>query len=78
MAKRKATDGTEHDAHVLFDTLVECELRDHMIHVTGRSKNYERSGVMTLGYSRLLYEALGKCLAKIDGATNVVKMNSKR
>ena len=64
MPKRIVSDGAEHAAHVLFDTLVHCELMDGCIHVVGRSKNYERAGVMTLDYARQIHVALGRCLAE--------------
>lgn len=75
MANRKranVTDGTEHAAHVLFTRLVRCELKDGVIHTTGRSNDYERSGVMTIDYARRLWLAMGKCLAESGEETGLI------
>lgn len=70
--KAKTSDGTEHGAHVLFTQLIRCELDHGVVYVTGRSNNYERSGAMTIEYTKLLYQALGRCLAEAGIDTGVV------
>lgn len=71
MGKRLVSDGTEHDAHVLFTELVRCELVDGVVYVTGQSNNYRRNGAMTLAYTKALYLALGRCLAEAEGETGI-------